>query len=365
MSLEQWQQGAGAAQLQTVSVAVVKLVDAAKEADAAYQLGQRLVVTSFCPVAFRGKPEEAAVAMMAGAEIGLSPLAALGAFDVISGRAAPRAITLRAVAQSRGHEIELVESTDTRCKMKGRRRGSESWQTVLWTIERATLAGFVTKNPNWKTQPAAMLVARATSEVARLVASDALLGLGGGYSAEEYADGTDQVVTAQAATAPAQARRTLSYTPKPIEAVPVTSDAPRAESADSTEPVDAEVVESKPRTLSRRRPVDVEAVQEEIRDLHEELREANAPADRRPQKLSTEQRGKIMALFTKLGIANREERLEYTSFVVGRKIDTTSDLTKAEAHKLIEHLIEIPDAVAAADAVAGDEIETAVVDDDS
>lgn len=378
MSLEQWQQGAGAANIQTVSVAVVKLVDAAKEADAAYQLGQRLVVTSFCPVAFRGKPEEAAVAMMAGAEIGLSPLAALGAFDVISGRAAPRAVTLRAVALSRGHEIELVDSTDTRCRMRGRRRGAEQWQTVLWTIERATLAGFVAKNPNWKTQPAAMLVARATSEVARLIASDALLGLGGGYSAEEYADGTDQVQTVPAPSAPVAARRTLSYAPKPDAPQIATCDASQVEAAVDTEPVEAEVVDAepvKPRTLSRRKPADpVEAAQTEIRDLHEQLDEVrdgrafdqdgHRTDDRRPRKLSTEQRGKIMAMFTRLGIVNRAERLEYTSFVVGRPIESTSDLTAAEAHRLIDHLDQIPDAVAAADQIAGDQITTEVVDDE-
>ncbi|MBQ1164468.1 hypothetical protein KBZ21_41525, partial [Streptomyces sp. A73] len=41
-------------------------------------------------------------------------------------------------------------------------------------------------NPNYKTQPQNMLLARATAECARLIAADVLMGMP--YSAEELAD---------------------------------------------------------------------------------------------------------------------------------------------------------------------------------
>ena len=59
------------------------LIDWARSADAAYSLADRLCATSFVPQQFKGKPVEAAAAMLAGSEVGLSPMASLRAFDVI------------------------------------------------------------------------------------------------------------------------------------------------------------------------------------------------------------------------------------------------------------------------------------------
>jgi hypothetical protein len=359
MTVQQWQSQPLAPV--AVSANIVRLVDAFKESEAAYALAERLVQTSFCPTAFKGKPGEAAAAMMAGSEIGLSPLAALGAFDVIEGRAAARAITLRAVVQARGHEIELQESTDTRCKMRGRRRGSEAWQSVLWTIDRAKTMGLTSKQ-NWQKQPQAMLIARATSELGRLIASDALLGLGGGYSSEELADGEypAPVVTQAPAAAP-EPRRTLAY---------------RQPQAVVQEPAEAEVIDQEtgevtpppaPRTL-RRRPTQersVEDQQTEIRDLKQELRDISdeaapdepQPTVKDPSKLTTAQRGKIMALFTKLELSDRDERLRYCGMVIGREIDSSNDLSKIEAHQIIENLEGMAGPIDAREALDADSID--------
>lgn len=165
---------------------VTDLVAWAQQAHAAKQFAEAVVNTNFCPEAYRRKPDEAAAAILAGAELGFSPMAALRTFDNIQGVASPKAITQRAVVQSHGHAIWPVEQSATRVVMRGRRRDSEQVHESVWTIERAELAGFIKKNPNYKTQPESMLVARATSEVARLVASDALLGIP--YSSEELQD---------------------------------------------------------------------------------------------------------------------------------------------------------------------------------
>jgi hypothetical protein len=168
--------------------AATALVRWAQAAQAAHTLATSLVKTSFVPKHYRGKAEEATAAILAGAEIGLSPLAALRAFDDISGTVAPKAVTLVAVAQSHGHRIDVVEESDERAVVRYRRRGERDWKTATYSVADAARAGLTKRNPNWATQPRAMCVARASSIAARRVASDAVLGIA--YSAEELADST-------------------------------------------------------------------------------------------------------------------------------------------------------------------------------
>jgi hypothetical protein len=158
----------------------------AQAADAALRVATELVETSFVPVAYRKKPMEATAAILAGAEVGLNPMASLRAFDNIQGTPAPKAITLRAIVQGQGHEVRIEKSDDTVAIVAARRRGDTEWQRSTWTIQRAQKMGLTGKD-QWKAQPTAMLVARATSEVCRWVASDAIMGMP--YSVEELQDG--------------------------------------------------------------------------------------------------------------------------------------------------------------------------------
>ncbi|WP_428956146.1 hypothetical protein [Streptomyces sp. cg35] len=168
----------------------------AQEADLAYQMAQKLANTSFVPATLRGKPGDITAAILAGAELGLKPMATLKSIDVIQGTPALRAHAMRAVVQKQGHQIELVESTPERCVMRGRRKDSDTWQTVEWTTARASQLGLLGKS-EWKKQPQTMLVARATGELCRLIASDALHGMP--YVAEELGGTAHaEVVTAKA-----------------------------------------------------------------------------------------------------------------------------------------------------------------------
>lgn len=125
-------------------------------------------------------------AILTGQEVGLEPMASLRSIDVIQGTPAMRAITLRALVQSKGHEVWVVETNSTRAIVAGRRHGSEKEQRSTWTMDRARALGLVSKD-NWRKQPEAMLVARATSELCRLIAADVILGIP--YSVEELEDG--------------------------------------------------------------------------------------------------------------------------------------------------------------------------------
>ena len=154
----------------------------AYEARQAAQIAESLSKTSFVPATLRGKPADITAAILAGQELGLQPMASLRSMDIIQGTPALRAHAMRGLVQSRGHSVQLVDSTEKRCRMRGRRKGEEEWQEVEWTIERASALGLASKS-EWKRQPKTMLVARATGEVCRLIASDVLHAMP--YAAEE------------------------------------------------------------------------------------------------------------------------------------------------------------------------------------
>jgi hypothetical protein len=301
MTMQPWSAQPPAAYTQPIvdyqNRAVTRLAEWVQSADAAFNVATRLVESSFVPAQFRGKAVEATAAILAGTEVGLSPMAALRAFDIIQGQAAPKAITLRAIVQSHGHDMVLIESTATRCRMKGRRRGADDWQAVTWTIDRAKDLGLTSKD-QWKKQPGTMLVARATGELARLVASDAILGIG--YSSEEISDGAGPTDFTDEPEAPTPTRRMSRKTVAP----PVTPD-------EGEEPQDAEVM------------------------IHAEPDEAEENAKRIRR---------MFALFTERGFKDashpdgRQGRIDYIVEAVGHPITSSSDLSAAEVGTVIDML---------------------------
>jgi hypothetical protein len=304
--------------------AVLSLATWAQEADAAYQLAQRLTDTSFCPQQFRGKPAEAAAAMLAGSEVGLSPMASLRSFDVIQGQAAPRALTLRAIAQSHGCEFVTVSETSTKVEMRGRRRGGE-WESVTWTMERARGLGLVGKD-NWKKQPQAMLVARATAELARRIAADALLGIP--YAVEEIdepdvpATGTRTVARATMEQ-PAAGQSPVSPSPAPQARARKTAaslpDGPPLPGEDDGDP------EPAPPTPAPVAPPAPEAPRGP--DVAEDSAGVTNPQLRLLNVLCNEQ-----------GLKDRNARLDYVGRVLGRPVGSAKEMTKEEASRVIEAL---------------------------
>lgn len=191
----------------------------ARQATAAAVYAERVCSTSMVPQAYRGKPAEACAAILAGAELGFSPMASLRAFDNISGTPAPKAMTLRAVVQAAGHEVEIVESTNERAVVRGRRHGRGEWQTSTWDVPRAELLAQWKSNPNYKTNRAQMLCARATAEVCRWVGADAIMGMP--YAAEEIED--QRVIEAPA---------TRRLTVEDLEKEPPANEAPEPRTED-------------------------------------------------------------------------------------------------------------------------------------
>lgn len=190
------------------------LRDFAEAAGQAHELARLLVTTSFVPESYEGRADQAAAAILTGLSLGLDPMAALRSIDVIHGRPAIRALALRAIVQKAGHEIWVEESTATRAIVAARRRGSDKVERSTWTIERAQKLG-VGGREQYRTQPATMLVARATAEVARLVAADALLGVP--YTVEEMGDVVETTASVEAPKTTRKRKPLPAQTPPPPE----------------------------------------------------------------------------------------------------------------------------------------------------
>lgn len=255
----------------TASLSVIH--QTASDLSDAHRLGTVIASTAFAPAHFRGKPEECAIAILYGDTIGLDPMNAIQQIFVIGGKPALYARAMVAIVLAAGHELEPVKESDDSVTVKGRRRGSNTWVEITWTIEMARRAGY-TSNKKYQTDPRSMLYARASGDVARRIAPDALLGMA--YTVEEMQlePAEVQIVTAEA------------FTPPPTM---------------------------------------------EQRDL-----ESAAAAATPEEMITPAQVRKLAASLRDLGLTGRAEALDYATRIVGRSIATRNDLTKVEAGAVID-----------------------------
>lgn len=215
----------------------------AYEAQQANKIAQALAKTSFVPATMKGKPDDITAAILAGQELGLKPMASLRSMDIIQGTPALRAHAMRGLLQSQGHSIQLVESTMTRCRMRGKRKGEEVWQESMWTIERAQKMGLTGKG-EWQKQAQTMLVARATGEICRLIAADVLYAMP--YTAEELGDDSPSSLIGIEPPKRTARRTPLAVAPEP-ELAPETE--PEPEPTGDTPP-DPDLDEAWPETAT-------------------------------------------------------------------------------------------------------------------
>lgn len=264
---------------------------------AAHRIGSALCSTAFAPAHFRGKPEEAAAAILYGAELGFSPTQALRSIFIIGGAPGLYAKQMVALVLTQGHEVWTEEKTDAKVTVKGKRSGSSHVITETWTTARAQKAGY-TKNPKYGTDPQAMLYARAAADVCRQVAPDALAGLATSVEELEYEQPLPTVRVSRA-------KPTAAPIPEPefeqIDAAPATP-------GPSPEPeVEVEVDEP----------------------------ETDAPG------MTPRTRGQLFALFAEQGWDDDQQRT-WLSQGLEREVASRSTLTEDEARTAIDVLKALP-----------------------
>lgn len=285
----------------------------------AHKLATQIANTDFVPKAFRGKPEAVMAALLTGREIGLGPMTALQRIHVIEGKAGLDAQGMRAQVLAAGHDLWIIESTPDRCTVGGRRRGSDHEQQVTWTIQEARAAGLAGKG-NWKGYPRQMLQARATAEMCRLIAPDAIGGLA--YSAEELEDERPTTITRQRRTEPAPTEIAdvvrITTTPQAV--------APAAPAWDDSDVVDAELV--------------TEPAAETPGVRHDWDRPTSPPAAAEtddPNAVTPNQIRKMSALFG--GLRWDDEAIDaFISSHSDGRTTSRKELTKTEASNAIEEL---------------------------
>lgn len=131
------------------------------------------------PTALIGNSAAVFTILTAGVELGIGPATALRAIHIIEGRATLSAGIMVGLAMMAGVAFEYQQQDATACRIKWTR--GESSGVVTFTMADAKLAGLADK-ANWKRYPAAMLTARCQSMAARQSAPDRLAGL---YAPEE------------------------------------------------------------------------------------------------------------------------------------------------------------------------------------
>jgi len=296
------------------------------------RLAEQIAQTDFVPRALRGNPPAIAATMLYGRECGLAPMQSLRAIHIIDGRPAMSAESMRGLILAAGHSIEYVSADSTRCRVRGRRRGESAWHEVEWTIESARAAGLASRGP-WRTYPRQMLKARATAELAR----DAFADVIGGFVALEELDrvpeapqtpveapasNTRVVARGEAPTPRTRAPRATSTpsaafgqdnrVPEAPKATPVADDAPgdHGDWADVPLPIEPEPPS-----------------------------EAPPAPPRDPSESASQEQGRLVfRLLNLLGIETRPERLDVAAALIGRRVESFAELTRGDAHSMIETL---------------------------
>jgi hypothetical protein len=284
----------------------------------ARQLAEVLAETDFVPKGMRGKPDAVTAAIMYGDELGLGPMQALAGLDVVEGKPRPSAELARALILRDGHTLTVHDATGTRVRVSGLRAGRPEAErvTVEWTMDMARAAGLVNK-ANWRAYPRAMLMARATGDLARILFPDVIKGLG--YLGETEDDaatldrwaGPEEPAPVAPVAPPAIQRRNR---PRPVESAPVADSAPPAEPPTGLpgEPTDVMPPETDPG--------------------------AEATPDH-PGRGDASRRALFGAIGRFLGPrAQRAERLALCSAILGREVDSSTDLGRSEITAVINWL---------------------------
>lgn len=288
--------------------------------------------TEFVPKALRGKPPAIAASILAGREAGIPPIRALNHIHMVDGSPSMSAEQKRAQALAAGHEIVFAEASSTRCTVKGRRKGSEHWSTVTWTMDDAKQAK-LTEKENWRKHPRRMLEARATGELCDMLFPDATAGL---VTYEEVSDGGDAAgveTDGQTQQKPRTAQRRRKAAETGTDSETKSGSVTKASRSESQAAPQATVPEP---------PLPGEEQVETATEYYQRQPPRSDESESEPEEaepmITSAQEKKLGVHFRDLGVNDRDEAIHAASVIVGRPLDSRKELTQEEASTLIDTL---------------------------
>lgn len=263
----------------TTEIITSELADEMRYAQAVAVAPERGAAQSLLPAAYRGNPANVLIAVGLGKAIGIAPAQALYDIYVVNGRPSPSANLMAALVRRAGHKIRISGDATSCTATLIRKDDPDEPFAATWTLEQARAAGLAGKD-TWKAYPAAMLRSRAIAEVVRMGASECVLGMD--YSAEEMRD----VEKPAAAATPAF--------------IPASAPAP-----DSTE---------------------------------DETVEATLEPDETGEAITDRTRKAMFALFNEVGEKDPQGQRDGIARVIGRTVESRSDLTEVEGQAVVDSL---------------------------
>lgn len=145
------------------------------------EYAQTLAHSNLLPKHFQNNPANLLFAIEFAEALGMKPIHAITSVHVINGKPSASADLIGTMVRRAGHKLR-VTGDDTYAEAILIRSDDPDFEfRARWDMDKARKAGLNTAT--WKSYPAAMLKARAITEVARAGASDALHGIQ--YSTEE------------------------------------------------------------------------------------------------------------------------------------------------------------------------------------
>ena len=155
--------------------------------------------------------EAAIVIMLTGASLGIPPVVAMRSIHVVQGRAVLSSDLIHVLVRRSGFcaTWAVEETTAEKCTITTQRRGEPLPYTHSWTAAMARTADLANK-ATWRQYPAAMLRARCTAEIARIVYPDVLM-------AGVYCEGEVEEDDAPTKTEPETRRPAIDAQPSPLQ----------------------------------------------------------------------------------------------------------------------------------------------------
>lgn len=195
------------------------------------QYAQALAAADLLPASYRRKPANVLLAMEYGHALGLDTITAMQSVHVIEGKPTASAQLIGALVRRAGHRLRVTGDDKKAVAEVVRSDDPDFVFRSEWTLDRAVKAGLVhikdgkpfartqTGKPTpWELYTAAMLKARAITEVARDACPEALAGVA--YTPEELGvEGAVWPTSPQNAPEPTIAVEDVSLPSQTVEAV--------------------------------------------------------------------------------------------------------------------------------------------------